>query len=368
MDFTPTDMQRDLAGLTRLILDEHATPARMAEVERTGERFDRALWKELADAGVLSAAAPTAIGGGGLDLLEQCSVLVELGRAVAPAPYLPTIVAATAIGYFGTDEQRRDLAAPAVSGSVVLATALVEDGAEDPERPATRAEHDVDGWLIEGAKATVAAGTVADAFVVGATTVEGPAAFIVRADAAGLSIAREQVVDGDAAATLTLAGVRVGPGAYLGNSDVLHWIVARSTIGMCAYQLGVLERALELTAEYARTRIQFGRPIGSFQAVKHLCADMFVRAELARVAVHAAAVVLDGAGDGHPAKAVATAKLLADEAATGNARACVQVHGGMGFTWEVPVHFFVKRAWLHATEFGTADDHAEDVADCLLST
>ena len=121
----------------------------------------------------------------------------------------------------------------------------------------------------------------------------------------------------------------------------------------------------ELAVDYAKQREQFGRTIGSFQAVKHICADMFVRTELARVAVHAAAVTCDDDSADDASRAVAGAKLLADEAATVNSRSCVQVHGGMGFTWEVPVHFFLKRAWLHATEFGTADDHAEALAELL---
>jgi alkylation response protein AidB-like acyl-CoA dehydrogenase len=129
-----------------------------------------------------------------------------------------------------------------------------------------------------------------------------------------------------------------------------------------ALQVGLAARLTELAVGYAKTREQFGRVIGSFQAVKHLCADMFVRTELARVAVHAAAVTLDDPDAADGPRMVAGAKLLADEAATINGRSSVQVHGGMGFTWEVPVHFFLKRAWLHATEFGTAEDHAEDLA------
>ena len=156
----------------------------------------------------------------------------------------------------------------------------------------------------------------------------------------------------------------VPDGRGYGDVDTLR---REGAVLTAALQGGLAARMTELAVSYAAQREQFGRPIGSFQAVKHLCADMFVRAELARVAVQAAAVVLDGAGDGDAARHVAGAKLLADEAATANARSCVQVHGGMGFTWEVPVHFFVKRAWLHATEFGTADDHAETVADCLLT-
>jgi alkylation response protein AidB-like acyl-CoA dehydrogenase len=132
-----------------------------------------------------------------------------------------------------------------------------------------------------------------------------------------------------------------------------------------ALQVGLAARLTELAVDYAKQREQFGRTIGSFQAVKHICADMFVRTELARASLHAAAVTVDDPAVGDLPRAVAGAKLLADEAATANGRACVQVHGGMGFTWEVPVHFLLKRAWLHATELGTADDHAEDLAEPL---
>ena len=139
-----------------------------------------------------------------------------------------------------------------------------------------------------------------------------------------------------------------------------NYLVA--TLLTAALQVGLADRLTELAVEYAKTREQFDRPIGSFQAVKHICADMLVRTELARASLHAAAVTLDDPEVGSPDRAVAGAKQLADDAASGNARACVQVHGGMGFTWEMPVHFLLKRAWLQATEFGTADDHAEALA------
>jgi alkylation response protein AidB-like acyl-CoA dehydrogenase len=155
------------------------------------------------------------------------------------------------------------------------------------------------------------------------------------------------------------AGERIGDGAAAARLRL------EGAVLTAALQVGLATRLTELAVDYAKAREQFGRTIGSFQAVKHLCADMFVRAELARVAVHAAAVTLDDEQSGEGARAVAGAKLLADEAAVTNGRSAVQVHGGMGFTWEVPVHFFLKRAWLHATEFGTADDHAEDLAALL---
>jgi alkylation response protein AidB-like acyl-CoA dehydrogenase len=145
------------------------------------------------------------------------------------------------------------------------------------------------------------------------------------------------------------------------DTDPTRWRLEGAVL-TAALQVGLAARLTELAVDYAKQREQFGRTIGSFQAVKHICADMFVRAELARVAVHAAAVLLDDPDDDEAPRSVAGAKLLADEASTGNGRSSVQVHGGMGFTWEVPVHFFLKRAWLHATEFGTADDHADNLA------
>ena len=352
MDFSTTATQDEWAGLTRQILADHATPARLATVEQSGERFDRTLWAALAGADVLSAAAPAAIGGGDLDLLEQCSVLIELGRAVAPVPYLPTIVAATAIGYFGTDEQRTRFAAPAVAGSLVLATALAEDGCDDPERPITRAERHGDGWVLDGAKAVVAAGTVADAFVVGAATADGPAVFVVPADAVGVTVTAERVLDGDAAATVTLSGVRAGAAAYLGNADILHWITARSTIGTCAYQLGVLERALELTAEYARTRKQFDRPIGSFQAVAQRLADAFIDVEAVRLTMWEAAW---RAANALPCPTeIATAKFWAADAGHRVAHTAVHVHGGAGIDTDAVLHRYFVAAKRAEFELGGA--------------
>jgi hypothetical protein len=132
-----------------------------------------------------------------------------------------------------------------------------------------------------------------------------------------------------------------------------------------ALQLGIAARTTELAVAYAKERVQFGRPIGGFQAVKHLCADMLVGTEVARAAVYAAGVTLDNPSVGDPRRAVAAAKLLADEAAFRNGKTCIQVHGGMGFSWEVDAHLYLKRSAVLATQFGTADDHAEAVAACL---
>jgi acyl-CoA dehydrogenase len=349
MDFGLTETQRELAALTREIVADHATPAQLAEVEASGQRFDRELWAALVAAGVVGAATPAAVGGSGLDLLEQCAVLVELGRAVAPVPYLPSIVVcANAIGHFGTDHQRSRWAAPAVTGTALLAPALAEELVDDAESPATRAERTTDSWVLNGAKAVVPLGTVADAYLVGAVTTAGNAVFVVARETVGVSVEAERVVDGDVAATVTFSGVKVGEDAYVGNGDVLHWMVARSTIGMCAYQLGVLERALELTATYARTREQFGRPIGSFQAVAQRLADAYIDVEAARLTMWEAAW---RAAEPLPCPTeIATAKFWAAEAGHRVAHTAVHVHGGTGIDMDSEMHrYFVaaKRAEFH---------------------
>jgi alkylation response protein AidB-like acyl-CoA dehydrogenase len=156
----------------------------------------------------------------------------------------------------------------------------------------------------------------------------------------------------------------VPTGDVVGELDVIQTRL-EGAILTAALQVGLAARLTQLAVGYANEREQFGRSIGGFQAVKHMCADMFVRTELARVAVQAAAVTADAREWNESQRLVSGAKLLADEAAVTNGRAAVQVHGGMGFTWEVPVHYFLKRAWLHATEFGNADDHAEALAQLL---
>lgn len=341
MDFSISETQHELAGLTRRIAGDQLTQERLKAVESAPPRFDRELWAGLADAGILAAALPESIGGGGLDLLEQCSILIELGRTVAPVPYLPSIVVgAASIGYFGTDAQRSKWAAPAAAGSVILAPALTEDLVDDAEAPTTRAVRTEDGWAVTGAKAVVPAAAIADAFLVPASTDDGVAIFIVPAGTPGLTVTNEVYTDGDIVGTLELADVQVGEDARYGYWDVLHWMFSRATIGTCALQLGVLERALELTAEYARERQQFGRPIGSFQAVAQRLADAVIDVEGVRLTMWEAAW-----RTAQPLQAtaeIATAKFWAADAGHRVAHTAVHVHGGAGIDVDVPTHrYFV---------------------------
>jgi alkylation response protein AidB-like acyl-CoA dehydrogenase len=341
MDFSLGTAEVELAALTRRILADHATPDRLRAVEVGDDRFDRTLWTQLADAGVLAAALPEAVGGAGLDLLAQCAVLVELGRAVAPVPYLPSIVLGTAaLARFGQPDPARR----AAQGGLIVTAALVEADGEPP----VWAERSTGGWVLSGARTAVPAGPYADLILVPA----GDRVFLVTPADPGVTVRPQRVVDGDREALLDLAGVVVPDDRVLGGREVLDWLTARGTVGVCAAQLGVVERALELTAEYARTRVQFGRPIGEFQAVAQRLADGYIDVEAIRLTMWQAAWRLSA---GLPAETeVAAAKFWAADAGHRVAHTAVHVHGGVGIDMEHPLHRYFVSAKRNEFTLGAA--------------
>ncbi|MGW1679296.1 acyl-CoA dehydrogenase family protein [Saccharopolyspora sp. NPDC002376] len=362
MDFALTEAQDDLSELARKILDDHVTNERLREVERGEDRFDRALWTRLATADVLSAGLPESVGGGGFGLLEQCSVLIELGRAVAPVPYLNSITtAASALAQFGTDQQKRDWAAPAARGELVLTAALAEEHNPTPTVPACRAERQDGAWTLSGSKTGVPAGAMADLVLVPAWTPDGPRVFLV--GSSQLTAQRQRIVDSDTEAWLDLDGVRVDDDHVLHDRSVLDWLLTRATIGVCAHQVGVISRALEMTSEYARERVQFGRPIGSFQAVAQRLADAFIDVEAARLTLWQAAWRLD---EGMPCEAeLATAKFWAADAGHRVAHTAVHVHGGVGIDLDHPLHRYFVAAKRNEFTLGGAAVQLGRLGDTL---
>ena len=347
MDFSATPAQDDLSALTGQILTDRVTPERLREVEAGDVRFDRDLWSELAKAGVLSAALPEAAGGAGFGLLEQCSVLIEIGRAVAPVPYFASIVlGAAAVAEFGTAGQVARWAEPAARGAVILAAALAENDSEDPSAPATTAQESDGGWRLTGTKTSVLAGTAADVLLVPASTPSGVAVFLVARDDAGVTVRPQQVTGGDATAQVELAGAAVPADRVLGSiesgRDIARWLAARATVGLCALQLGITERSLELTAAYARSREQFGKPIGSFQAVSQRLADGYIDIEGIRLTLWQAAWRL---ATGLPAETeIATAKFWAADGGHRVAHTAVHIHGGVGIDMDGAVHRYFAAA------------------------
>jgi 3-oxocholest-4-en-26-oyl-CoA dehydrogenase beta subunit len=358
MDFSLSEAQTELAGLTRKILAGRDAPERQ--------------WADLASAGVLAAALPESLGGAGLGLLEQCSVLTELGRAASPAPYLASVVlGASAIAEFGSSSQQRRWAAPAGNGSVVLTVALAEEDGDDPASPSARAARTGEGWRLTGVKTVVPAAAQADLILVPASARDGVLVFLVEPSDDGVTVQPQALTDGADAGRLVLDAVALDDdrvlGGVSGGAEVTRWLVSRGTVGVCAVQAGVLERALELTAEYARTREQFGRPIGSFQAVAQRLADAYVDVEAVGLTMWQAAWLLAAGRPGDPGvdAAVASAKFWAADAGHRVAHTAVHVHGGMGIDTSYPLHRYFVAAKRAEFTLGGATAQLRRLGDLL---
>jgi 3-oxocholest-4-en-26-oyl-CoA dehydrogenase beta subunit len=337
MDFALSEAQAELAGLTRKIVTERDAP-----------------WADLAAAGVLAAALPAELGGAGLGLLEQCSVLIELGRAVSDVPYLASIVlGAGALAEFGSLALRDRWAVPAGQGSVVLTAALAEEDGDDPRVPSASAARAGGRWVLSGVKTAVPAAPAADLFLVPASSDEGVQVFLVQPSDAGVAVQPQSLTDSAPAGRVVLDGVTLDEDRVLGGAEVADWLVSRATVGLCATQAGVIERALEMTAEHARSRVQFGRPIGSFQAVAQRLADAYIDVEAARLTMWQAAWLL-ASGDPAADVAAATAKFWAADAGHRVAHTAVHVHGGLGIDVSYPVHRYFTAAKHHEFALGGA--------------
>src|SRR5581483_1088554 len=284
MDFAFNEEQNDLKGLVEQILRGELTHERLMEVEGGDENFDRELWGKLAEAGVLGIALPEDVGGGGYGYLEAAIVLEQIGRTVAPVPYLESVVlGALPVARFGSAELRKALLPGVVAGESVLTAALVEPGNPDPLAPTTAARRDGDAWVLDGVKTCVPAGMVADRVLVPATSPDGVVIAVVDPAAGGVARERQATTSGHPEARLELAGVRVAGADIVGSpqqgAEVLQWTVERATAGLCAIAIGICEEALRMTAEYTKTREQFDRPIATFQAVGQRAADAYIDTE-----------------------------------------------------------------------------------------
>jgi 3-oxocholest-4-en-26-oyl-CoA dehydrogenase beta subunit len=348
MDFSLSEAQGELAGLARRILAERDAP-----------------WADLAAAGVLAAGLPASVDGAGLGLAEQCSVLIELGRAASEVPYLASaVLGAGALAEFGTAEQRREWAVPAGQGSVVLTAALAEEDGDDPASPSTSAVRSDGGWVLSGVKIAVDSAPEADLFLVPASSPGGVRVFLAAPSDDGVTVERQSLTGFGSAGRLVLRDVALSADRILGGAEVAAWLLARATVGHCAAQAGVVERALELTAEHARTREQFGRPIGAFQAVAQRVADAYIDVEAVRLTLWQAVWAL-GSDPSAAELAVATAKFWAAEAGHRVAHTAVHVHGGMGIDTSYPVHRYFTAAKHHEFALGGATAQLRRIGSAL---
>ncbi len=344
MDFTTTEAADDLGGLVRTITESVCTPERQRELDGLDERFDSELWAKLRDADILSTTAPESLGGGGFGVLEQVAVLTALGRQLAAVPYLESaVLAAGALAEFGSEDLQKAWAVPAINGDKIVAVALDGDMGEGPVQATANGA----AYRLTGARTQVFYGPVADAFLVPAETGSGTKVFVVAKDDASVTVTSLDTTGLGSVGHLELRGVELGADRVVGGSDVVTWLTTHGTLGRSAFQLGVVERALELTAEYAREREQFDRPIGSFQAVSSRLADGYIDIKGLRLTVTQAAWRLS---EDQPADVdVNTAAFWAAEAGHRVAHTTVHVHGGVGIDTDHPVHRYFLAA--KQTEF-----------------
>ena len=363
--------QRELRDSVRRFLADRAPMSRVRELMETPDGTDRQVWQQAgAQLGLPGIAIPEAYGGAGFTFAEQAIVLEELGAALYGGPYLASaVLAATALLAASDEAARRELLPGIASGQTVATLAFTEDdGSWDPEAirlAATRGEGSPDSpWMLDGHKSFVLDGHTADLILVVAAAGPGLSLFAVDPGAAGLD--RRVLPTLDQTRKLARLEFDAVPGRLIGAPGEAGGVLGRTldvaAIALAAEQLGGAQPALDMAVGYAKTRHQCGRPIGSFQAIKHRCADLLLEVESLRSAVaYAAAAVAENSAE-VPVVA-ALAKAYASDVYFHVAAENIQIHGGIGFTWEHDAHLYFKRAKSSELLLGDASYHREHLAE-----
>ncbi|MEU5883562.1 acyl-CoA dehydrogenase family protein [Spirillospora sp. NPDC047279] len=364
MKLVVTEEQEELRAALRRFFADKSPSAEVRRLMQTPAGHDPAMWRQMAEQlGLQGLAVPEEYDGAGYGMREVAIVLEEMGRALVCAPYLSTVLASTAIQAAGDEKAARELLPGIAAGATIATLAWTEDDRWDLDAVAMAARPDGGGWVLDGTKTYVLDGHIADLALVAARTATGLSLFAVAGDAAGLTRTPLPVMDQTrklarldfAAVPARLVGAEGAAGAPLARTlDI-------AAVALAAEQLGGAQVCLDMTVEYAKVRHQFGRPIGSFQAIKHRCADMFVQVESARSAVLQAAATADE-NPGELPVAAALAKAFCSDAYFHTAGECIQIHGGIGFTWEHDAHLYFKRAKSSQELFGAPAHHRARLA------
>ncbi len=372
MDFAFTEEQEMLRTSVAGFLDDKVPMTRVRELMEADTGFDPASWAEMALMGLPALAIPEAYGGAGFTQLELGVVLEETGRRLTPSPLLGTaVLGANLLLLAGSEDQKLTHLPAVASGEKTLAVALVDEGGDwDPESVATTARPEGDGFVIDGSKSYVVDGHTADLLIVAARDEpahgpDGLAFYLVDGDASGVT--RQLLVTLDLTrkqAAVRLDEVVVDASARLerGGPDVIAGLYDRAAVGLAFEAVGGAARCLEMSVAYAKERKQFGRPIGSFQAVKHACADMLVAVESARSAAYYAGWAAS-TDDPELRIAAPLAKAYCADAYYSVAAETIQVHGGIGFTWEHDAHLYFKRAKTTQLMLGHSSAWRAELAD-----
>jgi acyl-CoA dehydrogenase len=371
MDFDFSADQELLRDSVRRLLADRAPidPYVRTRIEEPAVGADD-VWRALSELGVVGLLVPEVYGGAGAGFVDAAVVLEELGRTVCPAPFAASAIGAVSLVLAAGSEREHAFLLPGLAdGSVIGTVACFEEGARYAfDRATTSARADGREWRLDGVKMHVADGAAADLLLVTAGDDAGDlGVFAVRRDGDGVDTEATDTVDGSRKfARVELTGATGWRLAGCASSDDLRSVLARTidrlAVAYVVDGVGAASRALELAVEYAKERQQFGRPIGSFQAVQHLCADMLRTVELGRAAGYYAAWAADAADAGEFHRAATLAAAFSSDAFAQLGATAIQVFGGIGFTWEHDIHLFYKRLLTQSVALGTADDHLAELA------
>ena len=369
MDFDLSEEQVAFRGTARDYLAQRwPLDAMRTALDNPPAVFPADLWSEIAGLGWLGVGVPEEWGGSGADLVTVAVLCEEAGRGLLPGPFLSAVSAVTAWARLLERSAVEPLLADLATGEQ-RATPAFEEVAGGLGGPlATTASSTGHGWVLSGTKILVPDGEGADVLLVTAAAADGPALFAVPARSAGVVKAPLRRLDAQALSEVILEEVWLPVEARVGGDGDGAAAVSRGldvcSVLLAADLLGTASRVLEMTTQYATERIQFDRPIGTFQAVSHRLADVAVDVEIGRSLIYGACLALDEGHAEGPALASASKAWMGD-AAVRAAESAVQIHGGIGYTWELDVHLFLRRARANAVTLGDPDDHRDRVASLL---
>ena len=371
MDFEFSEEQNMLRKFARDFLVDKCTKEYVREMEADEQGYSNDIWKEMAELGWMGLVFPEKYNGGDMSFFELTVLLEEMGRACLPGPFFSTVVlGGMAILDAGTEEQKNEFLPKIASGKMIMALALTEpDGTYTPQGISVTAVQEGNDYIINGTKLFVADADIADYFLCAVRTKPGTSAdgislFLVDAKNSGISKTSLQTIAADKQSEVVFNNVRVPKENMLGQLDsawpTIERLMERAAVGKCAEMIGGAQQVLESTIEYAKDRHQFGRPIGSFQAVQHHCANMATDVEGSKFITYQAAWTIS---EGLPAqKEAAMAKAWVSKADQRVILLGHQIHGAIGFTQDYDLQLYFRRAKAAQLVFGNSDFHLEKVA------
>jgi alkylation response protein AidB-like acyl-CoA dehydrogenase len=365
VNFAFSEEQEELRKSVRRFLEDKSPESEVRRLMETTEGYDTAVWNQMGQQlGLQGLSIPEEYGGSGYSYVELIIVLEEMGRALLAAPYFSTVLAANALLTSGDDAAKKELLPGIAAGDTIATLALTEDsGRWDLDGIQLQATKSGDGYTLDGHKMFVLDGHTANLIIVAARTGDGVSLFAVEGDASGLTRTPLATMDQTRKqARLEFAGTPARLiGSEGGAAAGLQKTLDLAAVALAAESVGGAQKCLEMSVEYAKVRVQFGRPIGSFQAIKHKCADMLLEVESAKSAAYYAGWAAADDNDELPVVA-SLAKAYCSDAYFHAAAENIQIHGGIGFTWEHPAHLYFKRAKSSELLLGDPTYHRELLA------